>query len=284
MSASAADAAPSTQFLQRPEGRIGYEVQGIGPLLVLVPGMGELRSSYRYLAPALIKAGYTVACTDLRGHGDSDTSFSSYGDPETASDIQALITELGGSAVILGNSLAAGAGVIVAAEHPEQVNGLVLIGPVVRNPPSGALVKAVLRAMTAPFWVARMWKAYMPTLYSGKKPEDFDQYRERVIASLRRPEYGRAFSQTTRETDHAPAEERLAQVTAPVLIIMGERDPDFKDPAEEARWIGESLTQLPRQPDVVLVPDAGHYPQSQQPEITTTAVLEFLETLAPRPR
>jgi alpha-beta hydrolase superfamily lysophospholipase len=41
--------------------------------VVLVPGMSDLRAGYRFLAPALRAAGYRVACTDLRGHGDSDT-------------------------------------------------------------------------------------------------------------------------------------------------------------------------------------------------------------------
>jgi pimeloyl-ACP methyl ester carboxylesterase len=46
-------------------------------LVVLVPGTSDLRASYRFLAPALKEAGYRVACTDLRGHGDSDATFSS---------------------------------------------------------------------------------------------------------------------------------------------------------------------------------------------------------------
>jgi pimeloyl-ACP methyl ester carboxylesterase len=274
---SSSTSVPSTLYLDRPEGRIGYDTQGAGPLLVLVPGMGELRSSYRFLTPALVAAGYTVATTDLRGHGDSDTTFSAYGDVETAGDISALIDELGGPAVIVGNSLAAGSGVIVAADHPGQVTGLVLVGPFVRNPQLGRLMSALFRAMTAPLWVARVWKAYLPTLYAGQKPVDFDSYRASVFASLRRPAYGKAFSKTTRQTDHAPAEARLAAVTAPVLVIMGERDPDFKDPAAEARWIGETLHA-----EVVLVPEAGHYPQSQQPQITSDAVLGFLETVLHR--
>jgi MMPL family len=58
----------NTSYLDRPGGRIGYDVAGAGPLVVLVPGMGDLRAAYRFLAPALRAAGYRVACTDLRGH------------------------------------------------------------------------------------------------------------------------------------------------------------------------------------------------------------------------
>jgi pimeloyl-ACP methyl ester carboxylesterase len=110
----------STSYLVRPEGRIGYDVAGAGPLLVLVPGMGDLRAGYRFLASALRAAGYRVACTDLRGHGDSDTTFPAYGDEETAGDIVALIAELG-PAVVVGNSMAAGSAVIAATAMVNQL-------------------------------------------------------------------------------------------------------------------------------------------------------------------
>lgn len=263
-----------TQYLDLPDGRIAYDLQGSGPLLVLVPGMGDLRSSYRFLTPLLVAAGYSVATTDLRGHGESDTTFPSYGDPETAGDITALIEDLGGRATILGNSLAAGAAVIVAAQRPELVAGLVLIGPFVRNPPSNGFALAMFRAMMAPLWVARVWKSYLPTLYAGTKPSDFEEYRTAVFESLRRPAYGRAFSLTTRQTNHDPAEVALKGVTAPALVIMGDRDPDFKDSAAEARWIGKTLDAW-----IVMVEDAGHYPQSQHPQVTADAVIAFLSSV-----
>ncbi|MFT4108006.1 alpha/beta fold hydrolase [Propionicimonas sp.] len=261
----------ATRYLQRHDGRIAYELRGSGPLVVLVPGMADLRSSYRFLAPALVEAGYTVASTDLRGHGDSDTTFGAYGDPETASDVAALIAELGGPAVIVGNSLAAGAGVIVAADHPDRVSGLVLIGPFVRNPPTAAPLRVMFRVMTATPWVAAVWGAYLPSLYAGRKPDDFDDYRAAVLTAMRRPGHRRAFSRTAREADHARAEARLGEVDVPVLVVMGENDPDFADPPAEARWIADTLHG-----DVAMVAEAGHYPQSQQPQVTTEAVLTFL--------
>ena len=109
ISSDRSEPVPETSYLTLPGGRIAYDVSGDGPLLVLVPGMGDLRDSYRFLAPALRQAGYRVACTDLRGHGDSDPGFASYGDVETAGDLIALIEELGSPAVLIGNSMAAGA-------------------------------------------------------------------------------------------------------------------------------------------------------------------------------
>ena len=262
----------NTSYLDRPGGRIGYDVAGAGPLVVLVPGMGDLRAGYRFLAPALRSAGYRVACTDLRGHGDSDATFSSYGDEETAADVAALIGELGGPAVIVGNSMAAGSAVLAAVGQPGLVSGLVLVGPFVRNPTVGAGRRVLLRVAMAPLWAAISWKSYLPKLYAGRRPADFAEYRDQVVASLRRPGYARAFSLTTR-TSHAAAQARLADVTASVLVVMGQQDPDFPDPAGEAGWIAQTMHA-----QVVMVPEAGHYPQSQRPDITTAAVLRFLAT------
>jgi pimeloyl-ACP methyl ester carboxylesterase len=264
---------PSTQMLAVDGGSIAYDIQGSGPLVLLVPGMGDLRSSYRFLSPRLVAAGYTVVTTDLRGHGESDASFPSYGDEETAGDIDALIGELGVPAVIVGNSMAAGAAVIVAANHPELVNGLVLVGPFVREQTGNGFVMALFRIMTARPWAAAVWKAYMPTLYSGERPADFAAYREKVIASIKRPGYTSAFSKTTR-LNHVLAGESLVNVEAPTLVVMGDKDPDFKNPRAEAEWIAHELHGT-----ATMVADAGHYPQSQQPALTAAAILPFLASL-----
>jgi pimeloyl-ACP methyl ester carboxylesterase len=263
-------------YLSCPEGRIGYDVAGSGALVVLVPGMGDLRGGYSFLAPALRAAGYRVACTDLRGHGDSDATFTSYGDEETAGDVVALIGELGGPAVVVGNSMGAGSAVLAAAQRPGLVSGLVLVGPFARNPRTSAIRRLLLRAAMAPPWAAISWKSYLPKLYAGRRPADFGEYRDQVVASLRRPGHAKAFSATTR-TSHDPAEARLADVTAPALVVMGEQDPDFPDPRAEAEWIARALRA-----HVVMVAEAGHYPQSQRPDITTGAVLGFLESVTGR--
>jgi pimeloyl-ACP methyl ester carboxylesterase len=263
--------APRTQYLQRPEGRIAYDVAGAGPLIILIPGMGDLRSTYRSLATRLRGSGYRVACTDLRGHGDSDASFDRYGDPETAGDVAALIDELGEPAVLVGNSMGAGAAVIAAAHDPARVRGLVLVGPFVRDGNPGWVARLGMRVAMARPWAARVWRWYLPTLYAGTRPPDLDTHLEDIAASLARPGYARALHRTIRQTTHALAEAALAQVATPVLVVMGELDPDWPDPAAEARWIADAVAG-----ELRMVADAGHYPHSQQPQVTGDAVLEFL--------
>lgn len=258
------------RYLQRPGGRIAYDVAGGGPLVVCSPGMGDLRSVYRFLAPALVDAGYRVALVDLRGHGDSDATFDSYGDAETSDDLLALVSELGGPAVIVGNSMSAGAAVLAALAAPELISGLVLVGPFVRDARHAALTRSLFGAMLLPPWGTAVWNAYYPAFYPGVRPADLDDHRRRISASLRRPGRRRAF-RLTAKTSHAAAAERLGDVKAPTLVIMGTADPDFSDPPSEADWIASRLNA-----EVVMVPGAGHYPQAQNPEIVVPAIIGWL--------
>lgn len=265
-----------TAYLDRPGGRIAFDVAGDGPLVVLVPGMGDLRSVYRFLAPALVDAGYRVATMDLRGHGDSDATFDAYDDVALGTDLVALVHHLGGPAVLVGNSMGAGGAAWAAAESPDQVTGLVLVGPFVRDVPVGRAAKLAFRLALLRPWGRAVWKTYYAKLYPGRRPDDLAEHFNRIAENLKRPEKWRAFVATTRTT-HAPVEARLDEIKAPALIVMGEKDPDFKDPAGEARLIGGRLGG-----DVVMIPRAGHYPQAEFPEIVTPVVIEFLSRVAGR--
>lgn len=260
----------TTQFLNRDQGRLAYDVAGQGPLIVAVPGMGDLRSTYRFLTPALLAAGYRVATFDLRGHGESTTEFDSYDDEAAASDLVALIEHLGGPAIVIGNSMAAGAAVIATANRPELVDRLVLIGPFVRNVPMPPGVGTALRLALLRPWGPRFWRIFHRRSFPTSLPTDYPAYRDELMASLTRKGAWHALQQTVR-TSHQPAEDRLDKVHAPALVVMGTADPDFKDPTAEAQLVADRLGAR-----VVLIDDAGHYPQAEFPDVVGPAVIEFL--------
>lgn len=254
--------------LERPGGRIAYEVAGSGPLVVGVPGMGDLRSVYRFLVPALTDAGFRVSTMDLRGHGDSDATFDAY-DVAAGTDLIALAEHLGGPAVLVGNSMGAGAAAWAAAEAPHLVAGLVLVGPFVRNAPVGFAAGLAFRLALLRPWGLAAWNMYYAKLYPGRPPADLAEHRARIRESLRRAGHWQAFARTT-HTSHDPVEARLSQVRAPTLVVMGGSDPDFPDPVVEARFIAERLDA-----EVFVVPGAGHYPQAEYPELVNPVVVRF---------
>ena len=118
-----------TQYFERPEGRLAYsDYGGNGELVLMLPGMGALRSEYRFLAPALQEAGYRAVTLDLRGHGESSVPWKTYDVPSVGEDILALLGHLNaGPAHIIATSFSPSAAIWAAVERPGQVRSLVLI-------------------------------------------------------------------------------------------------------------------------------------------------------------
>jgi len=269
--------AATTQYLDRPEGRLAFDVHGVvgdGPVLVAVPGLGDLRQTYRHVVPQLLDAGITLVTLDLRGHGESDSSFTEFDDEALASDIVALIDHLDRPVIVMGNSMAAGAAVIASAERPSAIQGLVLVGPFVRNRAMPFGMAMMFRVALWRPWGRSVWRRFHRRMFVTQVPSDYDAYASRLMDSLGRPAAWTALQRTAR-TSHAPAEARIDDVRAPTLVIMGTDDPDFPTPTEEAEWIAGRLDA-----QLELVVGAGHYPHAEFPELVGPRVVEFAHGLA----
>lgn len=269
----------TVQYIQRPEGRVAYTVDGPadGRLVVLVPGMGDLRSTWRELVGPLLGAGYRVAVTDLRGHGDSDTTFRTHGDIATAGDVLALVDELGGGpAVLVGNSMGAASVAYATAERPDAVEALVLTGPLLRNPSSGGSAARLLYPLLfARPWGAAVWtRYYRGTLNRGRTAPWLDEHVAAIRTSMGDPARLAQFRALTMQLTHAPVTPRLPEIHVPMLAFVGRQDPDFPDPAAEAAWLEHEVGAR-----VELLDDVAHYPQHQAPDLVVPAVLEFLAAL-----
>lgn len=262
-------------LLQRPTGRIAYSLSGEGPLVICIPGMGDVRSVYRFLGPCLAAAGFQVATMDLRGHGDSDATFDSYDDIAAGTDLIAMTEHLGGPAILIGNSMGAAAACWMAAEAPALTAGLVLLGPFVRDRRANRLRALMLRLALLRPWGPAAWHAYFKRLYPTRHHAEYETHFAEVTESLRKPGYWDAFRKTARSS-HSPVQARLGHVQVPTLVVMGDADPDFPDPEAEARWIAEQLRGK-----VLMVRGAGHYPQAEFPELVSPAVVEFVRRITP---
>jgi len=263
----------TTRILEYQNGQIAYDEAGKGPLVVCVPSMGDVRGEYRFLIPQLAAAGYRVVTMDVRGHGRTSTDWDDFSVAGIGQDIVALIRELkAGPAIVVGTSMAAGAAVWASAESPDLIKGLVLIGPFVRGGGtwSGNLLYSILFARP---WGPGMWIKYYSTLYPTRKPADFAQYCTALLANLKEPGRLESLLMMLRASKKA-SEDRLPQVNKPALVLMGSRDPDFKKPADEAKWVAAQLHGKYQ-----MIEGAGHYPHAEMPEIVSPLVVSFMESL-----
>lgn len=246
-------------------GTLAYDDTGHGPLVVCLPGMGDNRTSYRHLAPLLVAAGHRVVTLDPRGQGESSAAWDDYSPEAIGADLLHLLRHLdAGPATLVTSSYTGATAIWAAAEEPSAFRRLVLIGPFARVMPRP---NALLRlAMTAVGRFRPLWTAYWSSLFKTRRPADFAEARARLSAQLAEP--GRmAALRAMFAADVSVAEARTASVTTPALVVMGTRDPDFPDPAAEARLIADRLGG-----DVVMIDGAGHYPQAEFPAETAAAI------------
>lgn len=266
-----------THYLDVPGGRLAYDDTGAGPLVVCVPGLGDVRASYRFLVPPLVAAGYRVITMDLRGHGDSSVGWADYRATAVAGDALALVSALdAGPAILLGNSYGGAAAAYAAATAPDEVRALVLLDAFVRDMPLGLVQRLGIRAIAA--LGVGAWAAYYKSLYKATPPADLAAYVAALTANLKEPgryDATKAMLLSSIQGGHAAIEARLGAVEAPTLVVMGSKDPDFPDPAAEARGAADALRGA-ASVQVALVAGAGHYPHVESPAVVGPAVVAFL--------
>ncbi|MDZ7706788.1 MAG: alpha/beta hydrolase [Trueperaceae bacterium] len=205
----------------------------------------------------------------------SSTDWPDYGSEAAGHDLVALLDTLNaGPAVVIGNSFGAAPAVWAAAERPDLVAGLVLIGPFVRDHPMSPLMRTTLRLMSTGPWKVRAWGWFYDTLYPTEKPADHAAHRRAILTNLAEPGRFEALRAMMFRSD-AAIEARLPAVRAPALVVMGSADPDFPDPAEEARDIAAALTSA-SSAEIAMIDGAGHYPHVELPDATAARIVRFV--------
>ncbi len=267
--------ASETRYLAVDGGRIAYDdTGGSGPLILAIPGMGDLRSEYRLLRPALAGVGYRVVTMDVRGFGATSARWDDYSAHAVGSDALALIHHLeASSAIILGNSFAAGSALWAAHDRPARVAGVVLLGPIVRDLEPSRFQKLALRIGFAGPWRVWFWTSYWNSLFPAHKPADHDLIKAALTQNLREPERMAAL-RTMVGLSKADTASMLPASKVPALVVMGSRDPDFPDAAAEARWLAGQLGA-----QSLIVEGAGHYPHAEMPERVVPGLLLFIAQL-----
>jgi pimeloyl-ACP methyl ester carboxylesterase len=257
----------------------GEEV-GEGPPIVLAHGVTATRRYVVHGSNALPRRGYRLVAFDARGHGESDAApAGSYGYPELAADLGALVAERAaeGPVVLAGHSMGAHTIVRFALEGPEAIAALVLIGPAtIGGPPEPDSLAA--------------WDELADALERGgieafvranDNPRLTRRWRE-TLARITRERLGRhrhldAIVLALREVPRSVAFDGLADLEhldAPALVVASHDEADPSHPYSVAAAWAERL------PGARLVSEErGQSPLAWQGGRLSRAIADFLDEL-----
>jgi pimeloyl-ACP methyl ester carboxylesterase len=274
----------TTGVLERPDGvRLAFEhtlPQGVedsggdGPVIVLTHGFTVTLRMWDPTVTALIAAGWRVVTWDLRGHGATVTPEdpACYTLDAVVEDLVALLDHLGVERAVLGG-LSFGGYLSLAAwcRQPDRVSALVLAdcGPGYRRPePRQAwndMVEARATAIEA---------AGLDVLRGDPAAGSSEAVRAQVGLDRHRSVDELVLAVRGFLAQHdGLVMERLAQVDVPTLVVVGANDEPFLNGSEvmAAKIPGAQL---------VVITDAGHVANLDQPEAFNRAVVGFLSQLS----
>ena len=269
-----------------------YHDSGQGRAVVLIHGFPDLPHSYAAIARALNDSGYRTILPYLRGyHTDTIVPDRPYDAVSIAEDAVGLLDALGlSSAVLVGHDWGASVVWGAAALAPERVDAIVPIAiphPTTLRPKNalqamGVLVLARHFVFFKTPWADAMTRrndfAHVDALYRrwapGWKSSERDAALERVKAAFRNPEvlggaidYYRAIS--------TQIDRRLrGKVRTRGLMVAGGNDfGGHIGPYKKSQGLLEEGTEL------LVVPNAGHWPHREGEALFVDRLLGFLEKL-----
>jgi pimeloyl-ACP methyl ester carboxylesterase len=258
--------------------RIAYDIAGVGPpLLLLHAGIGD-RRMWADQVPAFAEY-FTVIRYDARGFGDTrkpDAPFSPY------EDAIGLLDALGiARAHLVGVSMGSQTAIEAAVAAPERVSALVAVAA-----RTGTPVSATLRAdwdkvdeiyETGDIAGAVEYELRMWIDGPDRTPDEIDPVMRERVREMNAALFARDDFAGEEIALDPPAEDRLAEITAPTLIVYGDKD------IADVRAAAQPLAAAIRGARLEVIPDAAHLPQMERPESFNQIVLGFLlgSALAP---
>lgn len=264
-----------------------------GPAILLVHGFGASTDHWRHNIPVLAQR-HEVHAIDLLGFGRSAKPAElAYGGPLWRDQLAAYVSErIGRPTVLVGNSLGGFSALAAGAALGDQAAGVVLLnaagpfsdeqappkgwGAITRQTIAGALLKSpvlqrlLFENLRRPATIRRT----LNHVYVDKTNVD-----EALVEAIRRPSLDPgAFGVFRTVFDiprGQPLDELFAQLTCPLLLLWGIRDPWINAVGRRAAFQRHAPAGTR---EVVL--EAGHCPHDEVPDQVNAALLDWIAGLS----
>jgi pimeloyl-ACP methyl ester carboxylesterase len=240
---------------------IYYKVHGEGPALLLTHGYSATSQMWNPNVDALAE-NHTVITWDMRGHGQSSSpkDNSAYSETLTTTDMAGLLGHLGYKTAIIGGlSLGGYMSLAFYADYPEMVEALLIIdtGPGFKKDAARDAwnLTAVARAEA----IERNGAGALES-----------RSAEQALATHKDIQ-GLAFAARNMLTQfNARVIESLPRIDVPCIVVVGGDDEPFLIASDYM------ALKIPNAEKVV-IPQAGHAANIDQPEFFNKSILGFLE-------
>jgi pimeloyl-ACP methyl ester carboxylesterase len=257
------------------------EAHGEGLPVLLSCGLCTTHENWRPQVAPLVAAGFRVVLWDYRGHGRSGVPAdpSAYSIDHVVDDLGRVLewAAPGTPAVVGGLSFGGLASLHFALRHPERVRGLLLVdsGPGFKNPDAQARWEALVER-TARFAETRGLAEFVASKASattvGLEP-DLPAARAAAAAIAAQDPKGIALFARRIAGPAPPVIDELASITAPALVVVGEKDAPYLRAAEVM------AARIPGAEHVV-IPGAGHIVNIEKTEAFNEIAIGFLRRVA----
>jgi pimeloyl-ACP methyl ester carboxylesterase len=245
--------------------------------LVLLHGLGASSFSWRgNIGP--LSRHFQVLAPDLPAHGRTPPDAVPNFDLATLTrELVHLLDRHGlAQAALAGNSLGGTLALLLARDYPERFPGLILLAPAVAvsrlpwlfYPLRLPLLGKALAALLGP-WTTRMALYYSYYRWDLITPEVIAGYQTTFRSLANRLAIRRLICQA----DPLPlpqVPDLLAQIPQPLCLIWGEHDHIL--PLNQGLWLKEHLPRA----ELQVLPEAGHAPQEEAPELVNEIIIAFL--------
>ncbi|MDA8139723.1 MAG: alpha/beta hydrolase [Desulfobacteraceae bacterium] len=255
------------------------EYPGAGPTVVMQHGFASSTYTWEKAATILNQQGYHVFALDLKGFGWSEKPLEAkYDAVSLMEDVNQWMEALGLSQTIfVGNSLGGAIAVLMSHKYPQRIEKMVLIdagGYPIKKP----MVIKLAQLPLANFGVNIIFGQWF--VRKNLKEVMFDDTKvteERVTAYYQRMCTENALAAQIKVARAVEFNEPNPIIAAakdnptPTLILWGQEDQWIPLP------VGYRFRQDMRQAILHIIPQCGHIPQEEKPEVTAQLILDFIE-------
>ena len=249
---------------------IAYEDKGTGPPIVFLHAFPLNRSMW-VPQEAVLSQRFRTISVDLRGLGESDAPYWRYSMEQYARDVRGILAGLGiEKALFVGLSMGGYLEFALYRMYPEMMLGVVLADTRAEaDKPEQVQWRFHLAQRTAATGPAAVIAEMLPKLLAPARYHRDPGLVARVKAMLSAAPVPGIIGALMAMAERPDSTDLLPVITIPTLVIVGADD--VLTTTGDAERMAKGIAGA----ELVVIPDAGHLSNLEQPDRFTTAVERF---------